>query len=108
MTFKSISSSRHIELELLGLGGAVLCFWTPTIGFHLAYIRWLGDRYGIEKITTTWNETVVDRIADLEEWTHYIQTLLDRPCPIFGYVNNHYSGYAPAAVELLEGLLERR
>jgi len=69
------------------------------------YIRWLGDRYGIEKITAAWNETVVDRRADLAAWVPHIQALLDRPFPVFGYVNNHYSGYAPAAVELLQGLL---
>ena len=23
-----------------------------------AYIRWLGDRKGIEKLTTTWNQTI--------------------------------------------------
>jgi hypothetical protein len=25
------------------------------------YIRWLGDRKGIERITTTWDKTVIDR-----------------------------------------------
>jgi len=72
-----------------------------------AYIRWLGDRHGIEKITTTWDETVIDRRSDLERWAPHIKELLDRRFPIFGYVNNHYAGYAPATVELLEDLLQR-
>jgi hypothetical protein len=32
------------------------------------YIRWLGDRKEIEKITTVWNKTVVDRTAELQSW----------------------------------------
>jgi hypothetical protein len=33
-----------------------------------AYIRWLGDRKGIEEITKTWDRPVVDRSAELREW----------------------------------------
>jgi hypothetical protein len=33
-----------------------------------AYVRWLGDRKGIEEVTTTWDKTVVDRRDDLLHW----------------------------------------
>jgi len=33
-----------------------------------AYIRWLGDRKEIEKLTRVWNSTIVDRTADLRSW----------------------------------------
>jgi hypothetical protein len=33
-----------------------------------AYIRWLGDRKGIEKRTKRWDRTIVDRSAELGEW----------------------------------------
>jgi len=69
------------------------------------YIRWLGDRYGIEKITQVWNETVVDREEDLARWVPHIRRLLDAGTEVFGYVNNHYGGYAPAEVEELERVL---
>ncbi len=65
------------------------------------YIRWLGDRKGIEKLTTIWGEPVIDRARDLEEWIPPIKTLLDRKVQVFGYVNNHYSGHAPHDLELL-------
>ena len=32
------------------------------------YIRWLGDRKGIERITKTWNKTVVDRTNEMSGW----------------------------------------
>jgi len=69
------------------------------------YIRWLGDRRGVEKVTTTWNETVVDRRAGLERWVPYVKELLDRQIPVFGYFNNHYAGCAPDSLELFKELM---
>jgi len=31
-----------------------------------AYVRWLGDRYGIEKITKSWDKVIVDRSREME------------------------------------------
>ena len=70
-----------------------------------AYIRWLGDRYAIEKITTSWADTVIDRRPDLELWVADLQRLIERGFPIYGYVNNHYAGHAPDTVVLLRELL---
>jgi uncharacterized protein YecE (DUF72 family) len=70
-----------------------------------AYIRWLGDRHGIEKMTKTWNTTIIDRRADLAQWVSPIQALLERQTPVFGYFNNHYSGYAPDNLVLMQSLL---
>lgn len=75
------------------------------ISGDFAYIRWLGDRRGIEKITTTWNQTVIDRSTDLQRWVPPIQHLLDQQLDIFGYINNHYAGYAPDNLEQLKRLL---
>ena len=72
-----------------------------------AYIRWLGDRYAIERITNSWGDTVLDRRPDLELWTPHLQRLIERGFPIYGYVNNHYAGYAPETVTLLRELLGR-
>ncbi len=66
------------------------------------YIRWLGDRKGIEKTTKVWNESVVDREADLGRWVPHIKGLLDQQMDVFGYVNNHYAGYSPDTIALLE------
>ncbi|MCX7013539.1 MAG: DUF72 domain-containing protein [Candidatus Sumerlaeota bacterium] len=64
-----------------------------------AYVRWLGDRGGIEKITKTWGQTVIDRAADMAAWVDPLKALLEQRVPVYGYFNNHYSGYAPADVE---------
>jgi uncharacterized protein YecE (DUF72 family) len=70
-----------------------------------AYVRWLGDRYGIEKITKVWNQTVVDRSKDLDRWVPHLRALIEKKTEVFGYVNNHYGGYAPADIDALIGKL---
>jgi uncharacterized protein YecE (DUF72 family) len=59
-----------------------------TAGF--AYVRWLGDRKGIEKQTATWDKPVVDRREDLSKWVELFRTFVARNLRIFAYANNHY------------------
>jgi uncharacterized protein YecE (DUF72 family) len=66
-----------------------------------AYIRWLGDRKRIEEVTKTWNKTVVDRKAEIAEWTSVIQNVQERKIKIYGYVNNHFAGHAPTTIDQL-------
>jgi uncharacterized protein YecE (DUF72 family) len=32
------------------------------------YVRWLGDRKGIEELTESWDKTIIDRTSDLQNW----------------------------------------
>ena len=77
-----------------------------TAGF--AYIRWLGDRKGIEEQTKTWDKTIVDRSGDLREWVDVVYKINGRGIPVFAYANNHYAGHAPATVELFRELWKGR
>lgn len=70
-----------------------------------AYLRWLGDRRGIEEITQVWNASVVKRERDLARWAPHINDLLEGQIDVFGYVNNHYGGYAPDNLDELERLV---
>ena len=36
------------------------------------FVRWLGDRKGIEERTRTWDRTVVDRRNDLVSWVELL------------------------------------
>jgi uncharacterized protein YecE (DUF72 family) len=79
--------------------------WELKDGFELVtadfvYVRWLGDRRGIEALTTTWDKTVIDRTDDLRNWAALFRQLLTRDLKIFAYANNHYSGYGPGTVKL--------
>jgi uncharacterized protein YecE (DUF72 family) len=63
------------------------------------YIRWLGDRKGIEERTQSWDNVIVDRSAELSEWVEICRKIHKRRIQIFAYANNHYAGHAPATVE---------
>ena len=70
------------------------------------YVRWLGDRKGIEKVTTTWDKTVVDRRADLKGWADLLWELVNskKIRKLLAYANNHYAGHGPATVKLFMDL----
>ena len=73
-----------------------IAFLEPSANF--TYIRWLGDRKGIEEKTKTWDKVVVDRCRDLSEWAKLCVPIVRRGVTIYAYANNHYAGHAPATV----------
>ncbi len=72
-----------------------------------AYVRWLGDRKGIEEVTKTWDKTVVDRRQDLTNWVEVFRHFVSRNLKVFGYANNHYAGHGPATVKRFWDLFEK-
>jgi uncharacterized protein YecE (DUF72 family) len=75
-----------------------------------AYVRWLGNRKGIEEQTVTWDKIVVDRKADLENWAQVLQRLVNdkRMRKIFAYANNHYAGHAPTTINMFWDLWSKK
>ena len=71
-----------------------------------AYVRWLGDRKGIEEVTTTWDKTVVDRREDLLHWVRLFRELVSRKLTVYAYANNHYAGNGPGTVKLFWEMFE--
>jgi len=69
------------------------------------YIRWLGDRKGIEQRTKVWDAVIVDRSKELAEWVEIVRKVHKRRIQIFAYANNHYAGHAPSTVELFREML---
>jgi len=65
------------------------------------YVRWLGDRHGIEKITRVWDKTLVDRTEDLRNWVEIFRSMVSNKkiLKIFAYANNHFSGHGPATIK---------
>jgi uncharacterized protein YecE (DUF72 family) len=73
-----------------------------------AYVRWLGDRKGIEQLTQTWDKTIVDRGEDLANWVEVFRQFVSRNLKVFAYANNHYAGHGPATVKLFWDLFDKR
>jgi uncharacterized protein YecE (DUF72 family) len=66
-----------------------------------SYVRLIGDRHAIERVTTTWDREVLDHGPRLDRWGRLLARLLRRDVPTMVYVNNHYAGHAPATLERL-------
>lgn len=62
---------------------------------RFAYLRLIGDRKGIEEITTTWGKVVIDRRERLERIAQALASGLSS-ADIVVFVNNHYAGHGPA------------
>ena len=57
-----------------------------------AYVRWLGDRKGIEKLTMTWDRLIIDRREDLTKWADLFRQFISKHVKVYTYANNHYAG----------------
>jgi uncharacterized protein YecE (DUF72 family) len=109
--FYSVLRNRNVALALVNHP------WMPLpkelfdtgdpVTADFTYIRWLGDRKGIEDQTTVWSKTLVDRTGTLREWTNVIRQLQQRGLRIFAFANNHYAGFAPATVDLFRELWDQ-
>jgi len=71
---------------------------------EFTYIRWLGDRKGIEEESKSWDKTIVNRRRELEEWVEVCRNFNQRRISILAFANNHYAGHAPATVRLFREL----
>jgi len=71
------------------------------------YIRFLGDRKGIEEKTEHWDRILVDRSREMETWIPEIRRLLARQLTVYAYFNNHYAGFAPGSIALFREVWSR-
>jgi uncharacterized protein YecE (DUF72 family) len=69
-----------------------------------SYVRLIGDREGIEKVTKTWGQVVVDRSADLRRLVAALRQIATR-AEVMVFINNHYAGHGPASCRQLEACL---
>ena len=75
-----------------------------------AYVRWLGDRKGIEEQTKTWDKVIVDRKSDLKKWVDLLKEMVmnKQLRKLFAFANNHYAGHGPATVKLFWDLWNKK
>jgi uncharacterized protein YecE (DUF72 family) len=75
-------------------------FGPDLLTSDVAYVRFLGERDRIERITKKWGEIVIDRGKETGEWIPVLREILARNVPVFAFFNNHYAGHGPASIEL--------
>jgi uncharacterized protein YecE (DUF72 family) len=71
------------------------------------YVRWIGDREGIEEQTKVWDKIILDRSVDLAEWIEVLKTVHKRKIQILAFANNYYAGYGPGTIEQFRELWRR-
>ena len=111
-TLANLLRAHHVALVLQDLakmpGPAEPATRFDPITADWTYIRWLGDRQGIEKLTTTWDKAVLDRSSELMTWVDYCYQLRKRGILIYAYANNHYAGHGPATIQQFEKLWDAK
>jgi uncharacterized protein YecE (DUF72 family) len=70
---------------------------------NFSYIRLLGDRHAMERLTNVWDRTLVDRTPELREWVQVCRRIREQKAAIYIYANNHFAGHSP---ETLRQFLE--
>ncbi|MGH9327170.1 MAG: DUF72 domain-containing protein, partial [Terriglobia bacterium] len=89
-------------LDLLRAHGVALALvdqvWMPTITqlaekldvltADFTYIRWIGDRKGIEKQTKAWDKIIVNRERETHVWVRYVRQFLHRGEIVYAFYNN--------------------
>jgi uncharacterized protein YecE (DUF72 family) len=73
---------------------------TDVITGPFAYLRLLGDREEVDKLTPTLNHIVIDRSDQILANARAIGQLRGR-VPVVTFVNNHFAGYSPATIQQL-------
>jgi len=72
------------------------------------YIRLIGDRKEIEKITRTWEREVLFQMDSLERWADFLVRNLEKEIQTLVYINNHFAGHAPATLRRLVQMVHER
>ena len=69
-----------------------------------AYIRLLGDRAEVDKLTSKLDHIVVERPDQIHADAQAIKLLAKR-VPVLAFINNHFAGYAPETLRQLQEAL---
>jgi uncharacterized protein YecE (DUF72 family) len=106
--FLSLLRERNVPLALI----AHPWMWPPgelvervdPVTSPFNYIRLLGDRYAIERITKRWGKLVLDREEELADWAAQCHRIRRGGKTIYFFANNHYAGHGPATLRIFRQL----
>jgi uncharacterized protein YecE (DUF72 family) len=95
------------DIHVMPLANEVQQRFDPVTA-DFSYVRFLGDRHGIERLTTTWDKVVDDKTPQLAKWVDFCQLVQKRGVSQYIYANNHYEGFGPATIEKFRNLWRSR
>ncbi len=83
----AVSDAPFVPLDVM-----LAAFAKPTADF--GYVRLIGDHDALDRF----DRIVIDRASHLARWAKALADAPPRIRKVYGYVNNHYAGHAPAVV----------
>lgn len=72
-----------------------------------AYVRFIGDRKGIEAKTRRWDRLIEDKSQELTVWVNELKKIVNKGVKTYAFFNNHYAGFAPGSVKQFEDLWDK-
>ena len=69
------------------------------------YVRLIGDRSAVERVTKSFDKVVLDKSESLGRWAHLLRTQASS-ADGFVYANNHFAGYGVETIRELRRLVE--
>lgn len=69
-----------------------------------AYVRFLGDRKGMEAKTKRFDKLIEDKTADMTVWVDELKKIVDKGIQTYVFFTNYYAGFLPGSVKRFEEL----
>ena len=78
----------------------------PLITSDFSYIRLIGDRKSLDKLTNTFDKIVIDKKPLLLKWATFVSQQANSLDEIYIFANNHFAGHGPATIRQLMDILQ--
>lgn len=71
------------------------------------YLRFMGDRKGLESKTQRFDQIIEDKTDDMMVWGKEIKKIVAQGTTTYAFFSNYYAGYGPGSAKLFEELWEK-
>jgi uncharacterized protein YecE (DUF72 family) len=71
------------------------------------YVRFMGDRKGLESKTQKFDQIIEDKTDDMRIWAGEIKKIVARGTPTYTFFSNYYAGYGPGSAKLFAEMWEK-
>jgi len=70
------------------------------------YVRFMGDRKGLEKKTQKFDRIIEDKTDDMKIWVEELKKIVAKGTRTYTFFSNYYAGYGPGSAKLFEEIWE--
>ena len=74
---------------------------------NFCYVRFMGDRKGLESKTQRFDQLIEDKTDDMKIWGQEIKKIVAKGTRTYTFFSNYYAGYGPGSAKLFEEIWEK-